>query len=152
MLCALVGALGLCACISIAHAGDYYKWKDAHGTVHYSQTPPPDRSTTTMHVSDPAAAALPLGSSKGQQTPVQKAQAKTAQSALLKTDAKAANRNCASARDNVGRLQTSKMIVNSDNPDTARALDPKQRKQALNKARDQAAYYCAPQSSSPTKP
>ncbi len=44
---ALVPAIALClglTAISAATAGDVYKWKDANGVTHYSQTPPPKGS------------------------------------------------------------------------------------------------------------
>ncbi len=40
---AVAFCLGLTA-ISAAVAGDVYKWKDANGVTHYSQTPPPKGS------------------------------------------------------------------------------------------------------------
>ena len=39
-----------------ADAADIYKWVDANGKVHYSNTPPPDVKGTKVKVEDPAPA------------------------------------------------------------------------------------------------
>lgn len=43
----------LAAC-SMAMAADIYKWVDAEGKVHYSNTPPPKANVTKVKVEDPA--------------------------------------------------------------------------------------------------
>ena len=41
-------------------AADIYKWVDANGKVHYSNTPPPDVKGTKVKVEDPAPPSGPL--------------------------------------------------------------------------------------------
>lgn len=43
----------LAAC-SMAVAADIYKWVDADGKVHYSNTPPPKANVTKVKIEDPA--------------------------------------------------------------------------------------------------
>lgn len=128
-----------------AHAGDYYKWTDAQGTVHYSQTPPPEHAASTVHVSDGAADAPVPGMSHAPATVEGKAKAQSGQTALQKADTQAMAANCASAQKNIANLQGRGMVVASGNPDKARALDPDAREQALADARKEAATYCAHQ-------
>ena len=44
---------GLAAC-SMAAVADIYKWVDADGKVHYSNTPPPKTNVEKVNVEDPA--------------------------------------------------------------------------------------------------
>lgn len=43
-------AIGLAASLCGLAAADVYKWKDEHGVVHYSQTPPPGRPATPLGI------------------------------------------------------------------------------------------------------
>jgi Domain of unknown function (DUF4124) len=47
----IVAVLSVC---SMAMAADIYKWVDAEGKVHYSNTPPPNANVTKVKVEDPA--------------------------------------------------------------------------------------------------
>ena len=142
----LTGLLLIAALVAgSAHAGDYYKWTDAHGTVHYSQTPPLDHASSVVHVGDGTSVAPLPQASNGSATPKHKAGAHPGQTALQKADAQAQSSNCAIARQNIARLQGHGMVVASGDPDKARALDPDAREQALADARKEAATYCAQQ-------
>jgi len=133
--------LGACA---IAQAGDYYKWIDAQGTVHYSQTPPPDRASKSVYINDGAPTPPLPGMSSTPQTPEQKAKAQSQQAALQNANKDAVSANCKSAQQNVANLQGRRMVVKGGDPDKVRALDPQQREQALADAQKQVKTYCSP--------
>src|SRR5690242_6876083 len=80
----LTGLLLIAALVAgSAHAGDYYKWTDAHGTVHYSQTPPPpDHASTTVRVSDGAPVAPLPGMANAPVSPEEKTRVQSSQAAL----------------------------------------------------------------------
>ncbi|HET6913118.1 MAG TPA: DUF4124 domain-containing protein [Rhodanobacteraceae bacterium] len=133
----------LAACV-VAQAGDYYKWTDAQGTVHYSQTPPPDRTSKSVYVDDGAPTPPLPGTGSAPQTPEQKAQAQSQQAALQSANKEAVSANCKAAQQNVANLQGRRMVVKSGDPDKARALDSQQREQALADAQKQVTLYCSP--------
>jgi len=128
-----------------AHAGDYYKWTDAQGTVHYSQTAPLNHASSTVHVGDGAPIAQPSGMGNASATPEGKAKTQSSQAALQRADTQTLNANCATAQKNIANLQSHRMVVASGDPDKARALDPQAREQALADARKDAATYCVHQ-------
>lgn len=126
-----------------AQAGDYYKWTDAHGTVHYSQTPPPGHASSAVHVSDGAVAAPLPGMSGAPDTAEEKAKAQSNQIGLERANKQTMSTDCAIAKKNIANLQGHGMVVTSGDPDKALALDPQAREQALADARKDAATYCA---------
>src|SRR5690242_9001652 len=128
----------------VAHAGDYYKWTDAQGTVHYSQTPPPDRTSKSVYVDDGAPTPALPGMSSTPQTPEQKAKAQSQQAAVQQANTEAVSANCKAAQQNIAALQGRRMVVRGGDADKARALDSQQREQALADARKQVALYCSP--------
>ena len=131
-------ALCTMALVEFAHAGQYYKWKDGQGVVHYSQTPPPNQPTQSVFVSDTQP---PPGLSQSLPHKGQAGQAAD----LRKVDAQASAANCATAKLNIDRLQHSRTIVSTGDADTARTLDSDQRRKALEVARRQQARYCVKQ-------
>lgn len=134
----------LLAACAVAQAGDYYKWTDAQGTVHYSQTPPPDRASKSVYINDGAPTPPLPGMSSAPQTPEQKAKAQSQQAALQNANKEAVNANCKAAQQNVANLQGRRMVVKGGDADKARALDPQQREQALADAQKQVTTYCSP--------
>lgn len=143
---ALTGSFVLCVTVTVAHAGDYYKWKDAHGTVHFSATPPAHKAKT-ISVEDAAPTPVPQAMAATPPTPEQSARAKATQSALQKANATAVTANCATARQNMLRLQQRDMLAenNDKDPSKPHVLNPEQRAMALDTARSQTAQYCGKQ-------
>jgi len=144
---ALTLLLALCGCLCIAvavRAGEYYKWTDPSGAVHYSQTPPAGRVARIVHVDDDTSVQPAAGVNWQAQTPQQQEQARANLSALQKTDRQVANENCALARKNAARLQGGKPLARSDAADV-RLLTPEQRSQALVDVHAQIARYCSQQ-------
>ena len=137
----ILAILAAAVCVA-AQASDYYKWKDANGTVHYSQTAPANEKAQTIYVNDGATTPPPPGLDYQPQTPQKQAAALDAQARLHKVDSDTMIANCVAARQNIARLEGGKMVVNSGDPDTAHALNAEQRQQALGAARQQAAQYC----------
>jgi hypothetical protein len=136
-------ALAVCACAS----AQVYKWKDANGTTHYSDVPPPagskyDRVSVSGNVATPVAAAPAPASSI---TAAGKAAA-GAQS----------GRNAASTPDTPDnrakfckQLDGNIALLNSDQPVTAgdadtpqRDMSDVQRRQELATAQAQKKQYC----------
>ena len=142
LLCALLGAAAL------AHAEQVYKWTDAQGITHYSDSPPPAeaQNVQTVRVSggdrphavqptdtaaatpDAAKPATPAGPQPGSNVPDT-------------PDARA--KNCAMARNNLEMLQ-SKFPVSMPNKDGKQQAvsDDKARQAAIADARAQIAQFC----------
>jgi hypothetical protein len=142
----VAASVALCAVSlgALANAGQFYKWKDVQGVVHYSQTPPSDQSSQKIFISDGHPLPPPPGMDSQRQQPRENGRAKQAVE-LLKVDAKAAAANCATARLNIERLHHSRTIVSTGDADTARTLDSDQRQKALELAGRQQAHYCVKQ-------
>ena len=132
----------LLATIGAAHAGDYYKWTDPNGAVHYSQTPPPGHASKSVYVND-GTQTLPLpGMNPVPQTAEQKAKTQSQQAALKQVNAHAISANCATAEQNIAKLESGKAVGRPKDNTDVRVLDRQQREQALADARAQVATYC----------
>jgi hypothetical protein len=132
----------LLATCAVAQAGDYYKWTDAQGTVHYSQTPPTDHDSKAVYVNDGNPAA-PLPGMNAATTPEQKAAQQANRAAVQNANAQAVAANCKTAQQNISDLQGHRILVKAGgDPADAHALDPQAREQALADAQKHAATYC----------
>ncbi|HET7562843.1 MAG TPA: DUF4124 domain-containing protein [Rhodanobacteraceae bacterium] len=136
----------LLAVCAVAQGGDFYKWTDTQGTVHYTQTPPPGRVSKPIYVNDGAPTPPLPGMNGTPATPGQKAKAKTNQVAVQNANREAIAANCKAAQQNISDLQGRRPMVKAGgDPAGAHALDPDARKQALDDAQKQAAIYCTHQ-------
>ena len=138
LLLATLGPLGAL----VAYAGDYYKWTDAQGTVHYSQTAPQGTTAKTVLVTDGSPAAPPPGLTGKALTPQEKARVRANATVLTRTNAQAVDVNCTTAQGNVKTLRTRKIVASVENNPDVRAMTPGQREQALSDARAQIKTYC----------
>jgi hypothetical protein len=128
-------ALLLLTPLAIAQA---YKWTDASGTVHYSETPPAQgvnykkvKTTGTVEAIAPPAPAANTESSEPAPEPA-KPVADTPENR---------DKLCASLKSNLATLQGSGPVVMKQNgKDTA--LDADQRKQQVASAQSQYSQYC----------
>jgi len=120
----------------LADAGEYYKWKDADGAMHYSQTQPVAQLAMKIHVDD-ATPPPPLEIDSRTGAP----RAKRDQNALRDTDVQAAKDNCIAARRNIADLESGKKLLRNDSTGM-RTLTPAEREQALGQARAQTARFC----------
>lgn len=125
-----------------------YKWTDAHGTVHYSETPPPT-GTKYSQVSVNTGSSAPAGegstpaaapSSSNAST---QANSNTPQAPVEDTPENRA-KLCSSLKANIGTLQGSGPVVMS-NGGQQQLLNADQRKQQLDASQSQYSQYCANQ-------
>lgn len=123
-----------------------YKWTDAHGTVHYSETPPPT-GTKYNQVSVNTGSSAPAG---GNATPA----ASSSSSASTQSGGNSAPQGpvedtpenraklCASLKTNISTLQGSGPVV-MNNGGQQQLLNADQRKQQLDASQSQYGEYCA---------
>lgn len=135
----LVVALLLLAPLASAQV---YKWTDAKGTVHYSQSPPPQGTTfKKIHTSgsaSPLAASAPEASSEsagGSMEPSTQASQPVADTPENRT------KLCASLKSNLATLQGSGPVV-MEQGGQPRALNDAERAQQVKTAQSQYQQYC----------
>jgi len=125
-----------------------YKWTDAHGTVHYSETPPPTGtkysqvsvntgSSAPAGDSTPAAASTSDEASQGSNNPPQ-------QTNMADTPENRA-KLCSSLKANITTLQGSGPVVMTGAAGKQQLLNADQRKQQLDASQSQYSQYCANQ-------
>lgn len=127
--------LALLAFAAVAAGGDYFKWTDANGTVHYAQQPPPGQRSQRVSVDAGS------GIAPAPETVVPAAQGDGG-SALDKAEAQYTERACAAARANLRLLESGKGMVVSGDIDSGTKLSAEQRAKAIADARAQAAATC----------
>lgn len=143
----LLIAVALLALTPLATA-QVYKWKDAGGTVHYSQTPP-DQGTNYKEVKTtgsakplaaPAATTAEASSAatpSGVSTPTPQAPA-----APIANTPENRDKLCDALKGNIAALQGNGPVVMNQGGKTV-ALDEAQRKQQAEAAQAQQAQFCA---------
>jgi hypothetical protein len=123
-------AAGLCQQI--------YKWKDAQGTVHYSEKAPPDGvEGTSMSLSGHAAGNSSMIAPSPPMTPTAEEE-----DALDIASKKQEEHLCAVAKQNLELLNSDAMIASDADLDTATQLRGDQRKAKRSEAVAQIARYC----------
>ena len=127
------GLVLACCASALCAQATYYKWTDANGTVHFSDTPPPGRKTQAVKVNDATAA------DKVVAPPQPSAQDKDA---LAKAQAAYRQQSCDAAREDLRVLSQGRMVVSGDNPDAATKLSTAQREQSRLRAQQRIAQYC----------
>ncbi len=117
-----------------------YKWKDASGTVHYSQTPPPNSGTRFQQIKpDTAAPPTPSAGSAAPTTAPATAPASTTR--LADTPENRASL-CVSLQANLtALLGQAPVVMQQDGRQTV--LDDSARKQQVSAAQAQYRQYCA---------
>lgn len=118
-----------------------YKWVDAHGTVHYSESAPPagtKYSRVTLKGSvEPVAEPEPeAGSTRESEEPT------TEPSAPMQDTPENRAKLCSSLKSNLGALRDKGPVVMQQDG-KAVALDATQRKEQLDAAQAQYDKYCA---------
>ena len=137
----LIVAISLLAGVSANAADPVYKWKDANGQSHYSQTPPDGIKYETIAASGAPASAV---SASGHADSGAAAKAAPTQAGGPTQGQNKRQELCDTARKNVDVL-TSRPLVQMDinNTGTPVALTPSQQTQQLDLAQKQATAYCA---------
>ena len=124
--------------VATAASAQAYKWKDASGTVHYSDTPPPT-GTDYKNVKTSGTVA-PLGPS-----PVAPAPSAPAGKPGMPIADSPANRKsvCDSLTHNMDLLSGSGPLSIDDKNGQRVAMDDTRRRQELSTAQDQYKQYCS---------
>jgi hypothetical protein len=139
----LIVAIGLLAGASANAADPVYKWKDANGQSHYSQTPPDGIKYETIAASGAPASALAASGHADSGAAAKTATAPAATGTPTQAQVKR-QELCDNARKNVDVLTTRPMVqMDINNTGTPVALTPAQQSQQLELAKQQTASYCA---------
>jgi hypothetical protein len=147
----VASAIGLSlACIAgFASAQQIYKWKDANGVTHFSQTPPPSSGTpfTKMHLtSEPDVSSNPPPASAGAENtePGSAAAPRNAPASSSQPDT-AANRAelCKQLSSNISLLQGKQPVVTDGSGGKQEVMSDNAREAQLATARAQQAQYCS---------
>ncbi|GLQ90413.1 DUF4124 domain-containing protein [Dyella flagellata] len=125
-----------------------YKWTDAHGTVHYSETPPPTgtkysqvsvnagTSAPAAQENSPAAASSSSSSSSGSGS--------SAPQAPMQDTPENRAKLCTTLKASIGTLEGKGPVVMS-NGGQQQLLNADQRKQQLDASQSQYSQFCANQ-------
>ncbi|HEX7325651.1 MAG TPA: DUF4124 domain-containing protein [Rhodanobacteraceae bacterium] len=146
---ALAIGMALACTATFASAQQIYKWKDASGVIHFSQTPPTNGvHYVKMHLqNEPEVASTPAASAAPTQ-PAQPDNPAPAANAATQPDT-ASNRAklCRQLGSNIALLQGKQPVVTGSGNGKQEVLSGSARAQQLATARAQQAQYCAPQQS-----
>jgi hypothetical protein len=115
-------------------AQDAYKWKDANGTVHFSQQPPP-RAVPTEHMK-----LSQDGASQVRNDPAQATAGKADE--LADANGRQIRHLCEVAKANLDLLQGGGMLTAGGDIESARKMDDGQRDQKLKSTQADIARYC----------
>ena len=141
LLLALLGCVGT----AFAAQAQVYKWTDANGVVHFTDTPPPNSTANvqTMRVS---------GSDRARATPVEdgasgdKSKAAAADNAPQATDVANTAENrakaCQTARNNLELLQSKFTVTIPNAYGKTQELDEQDRTDQITRANAQITLYC----------
>ena len=137
---AWMGAVALVFAAATCHAQTFYKWKDASGATHYSDSPPATGNATKVAVR--AGVSAEAGKTD-QPAPAASAPATASPSPeLLEAQARYQKQSCEAARRDVAAVQSGAMLVDNGDPSQAKRLDESQRQDALEAAQDRVKQYC----------
>jgi hypothetical protein len=133
-------AVLLCVCAFAASAGQVYKWIDANGRVHYSDTPRPGWTRVDVRTggglqsvtaAPEAAAETDVAGSDAEESP---------ERARLRAE------ECQKRRDQLETYRTSTQIIERDNLGNERTYTEEQRLQLIEQTQRQVNELCAPAS------
>jgi cytoskeletal protein RodZ len=122
-----------------------YKWTDAQGTVHYSETPPPSGTKyNRVEVNTGSDAPAEASSSSASSAATSSTQSSSDSSASQPATDTPENRAkmCASLKTNIGTLQGSGPVVMQGTGGQQQLLNADQRKQQLDASQSQFQQYC----------
>lgn len=127
-----------------------YKWTDAHGTTHYSESPPPQGTkysqVSVSSGSDAPAAANTDNSSTTSSTTTNSQNNGPAPATTTVTDTPENRAKlCTSLKANIGTLQGTGPVVMQGTGGQQQLLNPDQRKQQLDASQSQYSQYCTNQ-------
>lgn len=145
---ALAGALAT-ACLLAAGgaAAQAYKWTDAQGKVHFSDTPPPDRKAATVSIkpqmpADPAAVARQRDwKAQLEESGTRRLEAQN-QQAAEERNRKNAESRCLAARRNVDTYQREGLVYRTGKDGQREYLEDKERATLLARAQERVESDC----------
>jgi hypothetical protein len=122
-----------------------YKWTDAQGTVHYSETPPPqgtkyNQVSVSTDTSTPASSSSSASSAAATSPPASDNGGQGSQQ--LPDTPENRTKFCASLKSNIGTLQGSAPVVVQGTGGQQQLLNADQRKQQLDASQSQYQQYC----------
>lgn len=124
---------------------NFYRWKDAAGVTHYSETPPPKQQASRVSVDGraPGAPAPSAPMVKSQTPPTAPGQQKQPDDGRLATaEAAARQRNCSRSRANLETLNGKAMVVDGKDASVARKLTPDEVASSKRVAQADVDTYC----------
>ncbi|RDS83040.1 DUF4124 domain-containing protein [Dyella monticola] len=127
-----------------------YKWTDAHGTTHFSETPPPtgtkySQVNVSTDTSAPAAAASSSTSGSSSQSGDSAQNGDSSQSTTMADTPDNRAKLCGSLTSNIRALQGSAPVVMNGSNGQQQLLSADQRKQQLDSAQAQFNQFCSNQ-------
>lgn len=141
------------ACVaSFASAQQVYKWKDANGVVHYSQTAPTSGTnySTVKLTGEPDISSNPAATSsaKPAATPPVPANRLPANNGTQANTPANLKRLCSQIDSNITALQGKTPVVRQDGEGGQSVMSDDQREQQLATAQAQKRKYCSPKATS----
>ncbi|RDS82450.1 DUF4124 domain-containing protein [Dyella psychrodurans] len=120
-----------------------YKWTDAHGTTHYSESPPPTGTKYSQVTVTGSEEPISSGSSSApaSATPTSSSSQDGNNSQPMADTPENRAKMCASLKTNIGTLQGSGPVVMQNGGQT-QVLNADQRKQQLDASQSQYQQYC----------
>lgn len=138
--------------LAVSASAQVYKWKDAKGVTHYSDSAPPsgveyqkvqiNSNTATAVVATPASSASAAAAAAGAKT-AQAAQPAPASTARIPDTAANRAKLCKDLDQNIGMLGSDKPLTSGDASSPQQNMSDVQRRQELATARAQKQQYCA---------
>lgn len=128
-----------------AQAADVYKWVDANGVMHYSDTaPPPDTRTELVHLRGTgSAAAVPAAIEDDSANTENPRKPAAAEKNTLASAVVTAEKRCADARATLEVLQGSGPVgLDTGGKGAPKALDDNERQRRISAAQSVIATYC----------
>jgi hypothetical protein len=116
---------------------DFYKWKDANGTTHYSATPPSKGEMSTVRISA-------ASGSSAQAFPEPAVAASSGSDAALRlANEDYRKRACVAARSDVATVKSGVMLVDGKDPGDSHSLNDQERAKASAAARSRVDQFCS---------
>jgi hypothetical protein len=127
--------------LPLAVAAQVYKWTDASGTVHFSDSPPPQgtKYTNVKTSLSAAAAATPVASTPAPSTQADKPAEKPKR---IENTPENRSKLCTELKTNIALLQGDQPLTVDDDKGQRTAMPDERRRQELATAEGQAKQYC----------
>lgn len=147
VIAALAGSLAASLLVAGPAAAQAYKWTDAQGKVHFSDTPPPDRKASQVSIKpqmpeDPNAVARQRDWKAQLEESGTRRQETRNQLAADETNRKAAESRCLAAQRNLDMLKRDRPIFRTGKDGEREYLEDKDRAALLQRAQERVGSDC----------